>query len=163
MNNIKFDENFKKDFTEFFKLSGALQSKKLTHHPFIVFKTIKESDQLVDLQKAVEHAEFYLQHCKDMTKWGESKYESDKENARKAKEDLPIKEKELEIAKKNLEEGKKIYTDKEIIKIELVDNASDLINYRPETPVIAQWKGEWRSDFFRFTVNDYHKFVTSNL
>ncbi len=37
--------------------------------------------------------------------------------------------------------------------IELCDNVFDLIKkYRPSTEVISQWRGQWRSDFFYFTV-----------
>lgn len=39
--------------------------------------------------------------------------------------------------------------------VELCFNAKSLIeNYKPNTDVIGQWTGKWRSDFFKFKVKD---------
>lgn len=38
--------------------------------------------------------------------------------------------------------------------LELCDNSYDLMKYPPETEVIKQWRGEWSSNFFLFTVKD---------
>ena len=47
--------------------------------------------------------------------------------------------------------------------IELCRNAGELIdNYPPETEVIAQWKGQWSSDFFYFKVEDLIEYIKKN-
>lgn len=82
---LKFKENdYRTDLNNFFKLSGCMSSKRLSHNPFIVFNE----------------------------------------------------------------------TDDDII-VEIIDNAQLLArNYTPDTKVMAQWSGQWSSDFFKFTVLD---------
>lgn len=48
---------------------------------------------------------------------------------------------------------------KETIEIKIVKNTTELLNYADETKVMAQWKGEWRSDFFQFTVGQVRAFL----
>jgi len=45
------------------------------------------------------------------------------------------------------------------IHVHIVDSTEQLLAFRDETPVMAQWKGEYRSDFFQFTVGDYRPFA----
>ena len=40
------------------------------------------------------------------------------------------------------------------IRVELVHNAKALLTYPDETPVMAQWPGNTRTDYFRFVVGD---------
>lgn len=40
------------------------------------------------------------------------------------------------------------------VTIEIVDRLSELLNYPDDTPVMAQWRGQWSSDFFKYTVGD---------
>ena len=48
--------------------------------------------------------------------------------------------------------------------IELCFNAKDLIeNYLPETKVLGQWEGRWRSDFFSFRISDLIAFTKKHL
>lgn len=48
----------------------------------------------------------------------------------------------------------------ESIVIVLVRNKDDLLmSYPDETKVMVQWKGNWRSDFFHFTVGDVREYV----
>lgn len=42
------------------------------------------------------------------------------------------------------------------IKILTVDNIPDLLKFAPHTPVMGQWIGKTRSDFFKFTVYDLY-------
>lgn len=42
--------------------------------------------------------------------------------------------------------------------IEMCDTLAELETYPPETQVLVQWRGEWRSDFFEFTVADWLAF-----
>ncbi len=49
------------------------------------------------------------------------------------------------------------------VRVEIVDSASRLLDYPNETPVMGQWPGQWRSDFFQFTVGEFRDFVTKNL
>lgn len=41
------------------------------------------------------------------------------------------------------------------IRVRIIPDAATLVElYPPETPVMWQWPGRWRSDFFQFTVAD---------
>lgn len=42
------------------------------------------------------------------------------------------------------------------IKVITVDNIPDLLLFPPHTPVMGQWTGKTRSDFFKFTVYDLY-------
>jgi hypothetical protein len=48
------------------------------------------------------------------------------------------------------------------IEVRLVDNAKKLLEYQDDTPVMAQWVGQWRSDFFQFRVVDFRNYVAAH-
>lgn len=48
------------------------------------------------------------------------------------------------------------------VEVILVKSAADLLTWQDDTQVMVQWPGQWRSDFFHFTVGDYRKFRNSN-
>jgi hypothetical protein len=48
------------------------------------------------------------------------------------------------------------------IEVQIVDSADKLLRYPDETKVMAQWRGEWRSDFFQFSVSQFRKYVIDN-
>ncbi len=48
-----------------------------------------------------------------------------------------------------------------LVCVKTVDNALALLDYPDETQVMGQWPGKKRSDFFRFTVGQYRKFITT--
>jgi hypothetical protein len=41
------------------------------------------------------------------------------------------------------------------VHVNTYSNPKDLLRLPDETPVMMQWSGKWRSDFFQFTVGDY--------
>lgn len=42
-----------------------------------------------------------------------------------------------------------------VVTVAIVSSAKELVStYAPETPVMVQWPGRWRSDFFRCTVGE---------
>jgi hypothetical protein len=46
------------------------------------------------------------------------------------------------------------------IVVALVRNKDELLmSYSDETKVMVQWKGQWRSDFFQFTVGDVRDYL----
>ncbi len=49
------------------------------------------------------------------------------------------------------------------LKVSIIDNYKELLALEDTTPVMAQWRGEWRSDFFKFTVGDYRNYVDDLL
>lgn len=51
---------------------------------------------------------------------------------------------------------------KEVIEVIIVDNILDLLAYPDKTKVMAQWRGNWTSDFFQFIVGDLRKFIKEN-
>jgi hypothetical protein len=40
------------------------------------------------------------------------------------------------------------------VEVEIVDKPKDLLMHSDDTPVMVQWAGQWRSDFFQFKVGD---------
>lgn len=56
-----------------------------------------------------------------------------------------------------------IFRELEDVVVELCHNAKALLeNYPDETKVLAQWKGQWSSDFFSFTVGEFREYVKNN-
>ena len=49
------------------------------------------------------------------------------------------------------------------IEVRIIDRPTDLLNFADDTPVMGQWRGEWRSDFFQFTVGQYRQRVEAQL
>lgn len=47
----------------------------------------------------------------------------------------------------------------EIVKVRIIDKPHELLSLDDTTPVMGQWRGEWRSDFFQFTVGQYRQYV----
>jgi hypothetical protein len=45
------------------------------------------------------------------------------------------------------------------IRVYIVDSADQLLSFSDETPVMGQWQGNYRSDFFQFTVGDYRPYA----
>jgi hypothetical protein len=51
---------------------------------------------------------------------------------------------------------------RDVVEVVIVDNARKLLEYPDETQVMAQWMGQWRSDFFQFKVGDFRKYATEH-
>jgi len=49
------------------------------------------------------------------------------------------------------------------LTVRIVDKATDLLSFPDETPVMGQWAGQWRSDFFQFTVGQYRQHLEAKL
>lgn len=47
----------------------------------------------------------------------------------------------------------------DVIRVHIVDSADQLLKFPDETPVMGQWQGNFRSDFFQFTVGDYSPYA----
>ncbi len=45
------------------------------------------------------------------------------------------------------------------IRVHIVDSADQLLSFPDETPVMGQWQGNYRSDFFHFTIGDYRPYA----
>jgi hypothetical protein len=45
------------------------------------------------------------------------------------------------------------------VTVRIIDKPFELLNLVDETPVMGQWRGEWHSDFFQFTVGQYRQYV----
>jgi hypothetical protein len=48
------------------------------------------------------------------------------------------------------------------IEVRIVDNAKTLLAYSDDTKVMAQWSGNYKSDFFHFNVGDFREYVTKS-
>ena len=51
--------------------------------------------------------------------------------------------------------------DGENVRIELIEKPFMIYGYPDETPMMGQWRGNWRSDFFKFTAGDYKRHADS--
>jgi hypothetical protein len=49
--------------------------------------------------------------------------------------------------------------DGDTLRVEIVNSKKKLLAYPNDTKVMVQWKGEFSSDFFQFTVGDYRPYV----
>jgi hypothetical protein len=47
----------------------------------------------------------------------------------------------------------------ETVQVLLLDDPRELLSLDDGTQVMGQWRGEWRSDFFQFTVGQYRQYV----
>ncbi len=45
------------------------------------------------------------------------------------------------------------------IRVRIIHKPIELLSLDDETPAMGQWRGEWRSDFFQFTVGQYRLHV----
>ena len=43
----------------------------------------------------------------------------------------------------------------DIVSVRIINKADELLSLDDETPVMGQWRGEWHSNFFQFTVGKY--------
>ena len=48
------------------------------------------------------------------------------------------------------------------IKVEIVDGIKKLLKFPDDTKVMNQWQGQWKSDFFQFTIKDLKTFIKKN-
>jgi hypothetical protein len=53
--------------------------------------------------------------------------------------------------------------EQDAVTVRIVDNPTDLLSFSDETPVMGQWTGQWRSDFFQFTVGQYRQHLATKL
>ena len=49
------------------------------------------------------------------------------------------------------------------LQIRLLDHAHELLSFPDDTPVMGQWRGTMRSDFFQFTVGQYRAYAEAAL
>ena len=49
------------------------------------------------------------------------------------------------------------------VEVRILHMPSELLAFPDETPVMGQWRGEWRSDYFQFTVGQYRQHTESQL
>lgn len=53
-----------------------------------------------------------------------------------------------------------VFSEKDdVIHVHIVESADRLLEFPDETPVMGQWQGNFRSDFFQFTVGDYRPYA----
>ena len=48
------------------------------------------------------------------------------------------------------------------IQVKIIDRAKDLLKLPDDIQVMAQWKGQWRSNFFQFKVGDLRRYLAEN-
>ena len=53
--------------------------------------------------------------------------------------------------------------DGDTVDVHIVGSATALCDYPSNTQVMAQWRGEYRSDYFQFTVGDALNAIATNL
>lgn len=49
----------------------------------------------------------------------------------------------------------------DIVKVRIVHKPPELLSLNDDIQVMGQWRGEWRSDFFQFTVGQFRKHFES--
>ena len=53
--------------------------------------------------------------------------------------------------------------DGDTVGVKIVGSAEELVKYPPDTQVMGQWKGQYHSDFFQFTVSDALNALTEEV
>ncbi len=48
------------------------------------------------------------------------------------------------------------------VEVKVVERADLLLNYPDEIKVMAQWGGQWRSDYFQFTVGQFREHINQH-
>jgi hypothetical protein len=48
------------------------------------------------------------------------------------------------------------------VRVVIESDPRRLLEYPADTRVMAQWGGQWRSDFFQFTVGQFRDYVSAN-
>ncbi len=48
------------------------------------------------------------------------------------------------------------------VEVCIVDNIKTLLEYSDDVQVMSQWEGEYKSDFFQFTVGELRNFIAEN-
>lgn len=51
---------------------------------------------------------------------------------------------------------------KDEIKVEIISKPHKLLDLPDKTKIMMQWKGQWRSDFFHFTVEELKNYIKNN-
>jgi len=46
--------------------------------------------------------------------------------------------------------------------VEIFQKPQDILEYPDEIQAMMQWRGEWSSDFFKFTVGDFRQHILKN-
>ena len=49
------------------------------------------------------------------------------------------------------------------VTVRIIHRSDELLTLDDETPVMGQWRGEWRSDFFQFNAGQYRQFAEAKL
>lgn len=49
------------------------------------------------------------------------------------------------------------------VTVKIVRKSYDLLEYPDDTPVMGQWRGDWSSDYFQFTVGQYREFYNQQF
>jgi hypothetical protein len=52
-----------------------------------------------------------------------------------------------------------VFEELDVVRVKLVEAIGDLLSYPDQTKVMAQWPGNFRSDFFQFTVGEVRPLV----
>lgn len=50
-------------------------------------------------------------------------------------------------------------SDGDVTRVRVIDTIASLLHLPDVTPVMCQWRGEWRSDYFQFTVGQVRHFA----
>jgi hypothetical protein len=140
------------DLQDYFKHVNSYE--KLSHTPFIVFCE-------TELKKVVEERIKILQSKKSTYEWeisGESEWAKANKNTDRGKQCILEAKEALALTKLEIKNLKKMTGDS-VTEVRIIDNKEELLALPDETPVMSQWSGQWRSDFFHFTVGDFRKFI----
>lgn len=140
------------DLEEYFR--HITSYSKLQHTPFLAFCESEAKKTTGDRLKYLnEMKSHYKYQASGQSSWAQAHKDTVEgiKSIHEAKENLRRIEKEI----------KKIGSVKagKIIEVKIIDNKEALLELEDKTPVMGQWSGQWRSDFFQFTVGDLRKFI----
>lgn len=53
-------------------------------------------------------------------------------------------------------------TSGDTVEVRIVENSKTLLEYADETPVMSQWRGRLKSDYFHFKVGDLRRYIANH-
>lgn len=130
-------KGFRKDLTDFFKLSGIRENSKRPHHPFIVFE-MKRSIETIN--KEIEH-------------YNKKKTEPLVKNDKYVLKVCNDKIRELKEEIKAPTGLKRVYIE---------GSPFALLSMPDDNIILCQWEGQWKSDFFMFQIWELKEYIKEN-
>lgn len=139
------------DIENLFSSSGIIDSSKLNHTPFLAFVPFN-----YDVLKEIKECKYFLYD--DSVK--QRREDAVKEGIM-TQEEINNDKKRREVRMKEC--GEKLKIIPVGVEVRIIYNSQELLTYTDDIPVMVQWRGQWRSDFFQFKVGELREHLKNKI